>query len=98
RDAHQMPVDAAYPARLDPGARAELIGVVVCMHYLSRMVYVFLSHFLLPPGLGPAARRRFKRGVSLVLRPTLRRPLHPDRSVHLLPARPPAPPSARGAR
>lgn len=88
RAAHHVPVDAAYPARLDPAARAELIGAVVCMHYLSRMVNVFLSNFLLPPGLGPAARRRFKRGMSKLLRPSLRRPLEPYRSARLLPDRP----------
>jgi AhpD family alkylhydroperoxidase len=67
-------------------ARAELVGVLVCLQYLSRMVNVFLSPFLLPPGLGPRARRRFKQGMSWMLRPTLRDPREPGRSVDLLPA------------
>ncbi len=65
--------------------RPELIGVVVSLHYLTRMVNVFLSPFLVPPRLGPVARRRFKRGASLALRPTLRDPREPGRSVGLLP-------------
>lgn len=68
--------------------RAELVGVVVSLHYLTRMVNVFLSSFLLPPGLGPAGRRRFKRGVSRVLRPTLRAVRAPGRSLGLLPDAP----------
>jgi hypothetical protein len=68
------------------GARPELVGTVVGFHYLTRMVNVFLANFLLPPGLGPRARRRFKRGVSRVLRPTLREAREPGRAVGLLPA------------
>ncbi|MEV0271255.1 carboxymuconolactone decarboxylase family protein [Hamadaea sp. NPDC050747] len=65
--------------------RAELVGVVVALHYLTRMVNVFLSSFLLPPGLGPASRRRFKHGVARILRPTLRDPRTPGRALPLLP-------------
>lgn len=73
--------------------RPELVGVVVSLHYLTRMVNVFLSNFLLPPRLGPAARRRFKRGASLALRPTLRDARPPGRSLPLLPEAPPHAPA-----
>lgn len=72
-------------AAFAPAERAELVGVVVALHYLTRMVNVFLSSFLLPPRLGPAGRRRFKRGVGRLLRPTLRTPRAPGRAVDLLP-------------
>ncbi|MGY0236380.1 carboxymuconolactone decarboxylase family protein [Longispora urticae] len=68
--------------------RPELVGVVVSFHYLTRMVNVFLSSFLLPPGLRPASRRRAKRGISRVLRPTLRGDREAGRSVPLLPDAP----------
>ncbi|HEU4424941.1 MAG TPA: carboxymuconolactone decarboxylase family protein [Pilimelia sp.] len=76
--------------------RPELVGVVVAFHYLSRMVNVFLPSFLLPPRLRPGARRRFKRGISRVLRPTLRDPYPPGRSLPLLPDAP-LPPGAAWA-
>ncbi|GIG56794.1 alkyl hydroperoxide reductase AhpD [Longispora fulva] len=68
--------------------RPELVGVAVSFHYLTRMVNVFLSSFLLPPGLRPASRRRAKRGISRVLRPTLRGNREAGRSVPLLPDAP----------
>ncbi|NUT18387.1 MAG: carboxymuconolactone decarboxylase [Hamadaea sp.] len=80
------PFGSAYAFREDD--RAELVGVVVAMHYLTRMVNVFLSSFLLPPGLGPASRRRFKHGVARILRPTLRDPRTPGRALPLLPPAP----------
>jgi len=64
--------------------RAELVGVVVAFHYLSRMVNVFLASFLLPPQLGPSAKRRMKRGVSRLLRASLREEHAPGRSLPLL--------------
>ena len=67
-------------------ARPELVGVLVAMHYLTRMVNVFLSNFLLPPGLSPAGRRRLKQGVGALLGPLLRRSSVPGRAVPLLPA------------
>jgi len=88
RMAHQVDAGAAPPADLTAAARAELIGVVVCFHYLTRMVNVFLSSFLLPPGLGPGRRRRLKQGISRLLRSTLRGTREPGRSLDLLPAAP----------
>lgn len=76
------------PGGVSAVLRAELVGVVVAMHYLSRMVNVFLAPFLVPPGLGPRGRRRFKRGMGLVLRPTLRDPRPAGRSLTLAPSAP----------
>ncbi|MEU8127769.1 carboxymuconolactone decarboxylase family protein [Micromonospora sp. NPDC049049] len=88
RTAHQSDDAAPPPAGLSPADRAELIGVVVAFHYLTRMVNVFLANFLLPPGLAPWSRRRLKQGISRVLRPTLREPREPGRASGLLPAAP----------
>jgi alkylhydroperoxidase family enzyme len=66
--------------------RAELVGVLVGFHYLTRVVNVFLPSFLLPPRLSPGARRRFKRGVSRVLAPTLRGDRPAGLALPLLPA------------
>jgi AhpD family alkylhydroperoxidase len=76
------------PAPFPEAYRAELVGVVVGFHYLTRMVNVFLASFLLPPRFGPVARRRFKRGVSRVLRPMLHGSFAPGRAVPLLPDAP----------
>ncbi|MFI5845717.1 carboxymuconolactone decarboxylase family protein [Catenuloplanes sp. NPDC051500] len=85
RTAHEPGAAQALPGWLDQAGRAELIGVAVTFHYLSRMVNVFLSNFLLPPRLGGNARRRLKRGLSVVLRPTLRDARCPGRALPLLP-------------
>jgi hypothetical protein len=68
-----------------PPERAELVGVVVSFHYLTRMVNVFLASFLVPPRLTPAARRRVKHGIGRLLGRTLREAHQPARSVPLLP-------------
>ncbi|RKR86900.1 AhpD family alkylhydroperoxidase [Micromonospora pisi] len=88
RMASQPDDSGVRPAPFAEADRPELVGVVVSLHYLTRMVNVFLSNFLLPPGLGPAARRRFKHGVSRMLRPSLRDPREPGRSLTLLPDAP----------
>lgn len=96
RAAHECDGSIPMPDSLTAAARAELIGMVVSMHYLTRMVNVFLSNFLLPPGLGPRSRRRLKHGISRMMRPTLRASREPGRSLSLLsPA--PLPPSAAWA-
>jgi len=79
------------PAEVSAAERAELVGVAVGFHYLSRMVNVFLSSFLLPPGLGPRSRRRLKQGLSRVLRSTLRGAPAPGRANGLLDPAPPRP-------
>lgn len=86
RTAHEPGAAQALPGWLDASGRAELIGVAVTFHYVSRVVNVFLSNFLLPPRLGPNARRRLKRGLSRVLRPALRGTRRPGRALPLLPS------------
>ncbi|MEV4625780.1 carboxymuconolactone decarboxylase family protein [Micromonospora sp. NPDC049523] len=88
RIAHQPEDALAGTLPFEPVERAELVGVVVAMHYLSRMVNVFLSSFLIPPRLNAAGRRRFKRGASIMLRSTLRAEHPAGRSVVLLPPAP----------
>jgi len=85
RHAHLPDDPAAGCAPFTEAERPELVGVVVAFHYLSRMVNVFLASFLLPPRLGPSARRRFKRGLSRVLAPTLHADRPPGRALNLLP-------------
>ncbi|SCF02163.1 alkylhydroperoxidase AhpD family core domain-containing protein [Micromonospora matsumotoense] len=82
RQAHTGTTPAPFPAAHGP----ELVGVVVAFHYLARVVNVFLPDHLLPAGLSGAARRRFKRAVGRLLRPTLRAAPRPGRSLALLPA------------
>ncbi|QDY08410.1 carboxymuconolactone decarboxylase family protein [Micromonospora sp. HM134] len=82
RQAHATAPAAPFPAAHAP----ELVGVVVAFHYLARVVNVFLPDHLLPAGLTGAARRRFKRAVGRLLRPTLRGAPRPGRSLALLPA------------
>lgn len=96
RVAHQPGAGVRPPEGLSPGAYAELVALLVSLHYVNRMVNVFLANFLLPPGLAPRSRRRLKRGLSLVLRPVLRNSYEPGRSVGLL-APAPLPASARWA-
>jgi hypothetical protein len=93
RWAHQPGEVAGDQPAFTAAERAELVGVVVGFHYLSRMVNVFLSGYLLPPRLAPPARRRVKQGVSRLLRPSLRTIRPPGRAVPLLPEAP-LPPEA----
>ncbi|MFD0747042.1 carboxymuconolactone decarboxylase family protein [Phytohabitans flavus] len=93
RVAHQPDAPAAVRPPFQEDERAELVGVVVSFHYLSRMVNVFLANFLLPPRLSPRARRRFKHGISRVLSASLREIREPGRSLPLLPDAP-LPPDA----
>ncbi|TDB72551.1 carboxymuconolactone decarboxylase family protein [Micromonospora sp. KC723] len=86
RTAH-LPDEQAGSPPFTEEQRAELVGVVVAFHYLTRMVNVFLASFLLPPRLTPAARRRLKHGISFLLSPTLRE-FPAGRALPLLPATP----------
>ncbi|MET8062726.1 carboxymuconolactone decarboxylase [Micromonospora sp. NPDC005313] len=88
RGAQEAPDGPGMPAWLTPAQSAELIGTVTAMHYLTRMVNVFLSNFLLPPGLTGRARQRMKQGVARLLRETLRTHREPGRSLDLLPDAP----------
>ncbi len=64
--------------------RAELVGMAVAFHYLTRMVNVFLPNTLLPAGVRGATRRRLKQGISVAMRPALRTPAAPGRALPLL--------------
>jgi alkylhydroperoxidase family enzyme len=86
RTAHQLDSPAVLPASVSPAQRAELIGAVVALEYLTRMVNVFLPNYLVPPGLGPRARRRFKQAASVFMRQTLHEAREPGQSLDLLPA------------
>jgi AhpD family alkylhydroperoxidase len=86
RHAHLPDSPAAGRPLFTAAERAELVGVVVGFHYLTRMVNVFLTHHLIPPHLGPRTRRRLKYGIARLLGPTLREPTTPGRSLPLLPA------------
>ena len=77
------------PEDISSVERAELVGVAVGFHYLSRMVNVFLANSLVPQGLGPRSRRRFNQGLGRVLRPTLRGQHAAGRATRLLEAAPP---------
>ncbi|GAA4690287.1 carboxymuconolactone decarboxylase family protein [Phytohabitans rumicis] len=88
RVAHQPDAAVHRKPPFAEAERAELVGVAVSFHYLGRMVNVFLSNFLLPPRLGPRARRRVKQGLSLALSPTLREIRPVGRAVALLPDAP----------
>ncbi|MFC4146093.1 carboxymuconolactone decarboxylase family protein [Micromonospora mangrovi] len=78
--------DAELPELVAGPWRAEIVGVLVSFHYLCRMVNVFLAPYLVPPRLGPRGRRRFKQGMSVVLRPTLHDLRTAGRSLALAPA------------
>ncbi len=88
RSAHEAPGGVPMPAWLSPAQRAELIGTVVSMHYLTRAVNVFLSNFLLPPGVTGRARRRMKQGIGRLLRANLHARREAGLSLDLLPDAP----------
>jgi hypothetical protein len=88
RSAHEAPTAPPVPAWVTPQQCAELVGTLVGLHYLTRMVNVFLSNFLLPPGVTGGPRRRMKQGISRLLRPALRSDREPGASVDLLPPAP----------
>ena len=93
RTAHEAPAGEPLPAWLSPAQRTELVGTVLSLHYLTRTVNVFLSSFLLPPGVTGRARRRMKQGLGRLLRSTLHAQREPGRSLDLLPPAP-LPPDA----
>jgi hypothetical protein len=88
RDAHVADSSTPDSPLVRGACGAELIGVAVAFHYLNRMVNVFLSDYLLPPRIRGTARRRLKRGVSMAMRPMLRRHAPPGEALALLPPAP----------
>ena len=97
RRAH-LPQGAAGGPPGAPEQHAELIGVLVAFHYITRMVNVFQPGYLLPPRLGAPGRRRFKQGLSHVLAPVLRGRFPSGSSLRFLPEGAPLPRSAAWAR
>jgi AhpD family alkylhydroperoxidase len=72
-----------------PAAHApELVGTAVTLHYLNRMVTLFLTASPLPPRLPATARRAVTRVVGRALRPLLQRARVPGAALPLLPAAP----------
>jgi AhpD family alkylhydroperoxidase len=72
---------------VDPAAVPELVGVAVALHYLTRMVDIFLSD-LLPASLTGPPRRVAKRAIGRMQRPVVARVLPAGRSLTLLPHAP----------
>ncbi|MGH3683365.1 MAG: carboxymuconolactone decarboxylase family protein, partial [Natronosporangium sp.] len=64
----------------------ELIGTVVTVHYLSRMVNLFLTASPIPLGLPPTVRRAARRVAGRVVRSALDREVAPGAARELLPA------------
>lgn len=93
RDLHRADAVPVPPA-LTPEQRAELLGVAVAFHYLTRMVNIFLPNYLLPPALRGGTRRMVKNRVAGLLGPMLRRPCTPGECLALLPDADPQPDAA----
>ncbi|MEV4118618.1 carboxymuconolactone decarboxylase family protein [Micromonospora sp. NPDC049645] len=84
RVAHQPDDPVVRQPPFSTAERPELVGVAVTFHYLTRVVNVFLPGFLVPRRFGPAAQRRFKRGLSQVMNPLLRESRLSGRALTLL--------------
>ncbi|MFF3865823.1 carboxymuconolactone decarboxylase family protein [Micromonospora sp. NPDC001898] len=66
----------------------ELAGVAVLLHYLNRVVNVFLRDVPLPPGVPEVALPMVLRVLGWAMMSASRRPHEPGRSLELLPAAP----------
>jgi AhpD family alkylhydroperoxidase len=84
RSAHRRAAGAALPPGYPPQVGAELIGVMVAFHYLTRMVNIFLPSFLLPPALRGGPRRQVKARIAKMMTPMLQRPTTAGASLDLL--------------
>ena len=72
-----------------PAARApELVGTVVLLHYLNRMVNVFLGEVPLPPHVPRMALGTVMRVLGRTFRAASRLPHPPGRALDLLPSAP----------
>jgi AhpD family alkylhydroperoxidase len=71
-----------------PRAAPELVAVAVTFHYLNRMVNVFLTDSLVPPGVPAAIRAGVPRLAGWLLAPIVRRPREPGAALRLLPPAP----------
>jgi AhpD family alkylhydroperoxidase len=93
RTAHLRADGEVRPLPYPAGSAADLIGVVVAFHYLTRMVNIFLPNYLLPPALRGGARRQVKARVAKMMTPMLQKPGTPGATLDLL-ADAPLPPDA----
>lgn len=64
----------------------ELIGTAVLLHYLNRMVNVFLGEVPLPPGVPKFMLGRVMRTLGGMIRAAAREPHPPGMSLQLLPS------------
>lgn len=84
------PADGGGPAFADEQERAELVGVAVTLHYLNRMVNVFLGEMPLPPGAPAAMLGPVTKVLIGLIRGGARRTGSPGASLDLLPEAPSA--------
>jgi AhpD family alkylhydroperoxidase len=70
------------------GEAPELIGTAVLLHYLNRMVNVFLVEVPLPPGVPRMVLGRVMRILGGMIRTAAREPHPPGTSLGLLPSAP----------
>ncbi|MBB5826557.1 carboxymuconolactone decarboxylase family protein [Micromonospora carbonacea] len=84
-----MPVGGNPPPPPFPAAQTpELVGVAVLLHYLNRVVNVFLRDVPLPPGVPELALPMVLRVLGWAMMGASRRPHGPGLSLDLLPAAP----------
>ncbi|WP_235965525.1 carboxymuconolactone decarboxylase family protein [Micromonospora rubida] len=83
-DGRTRPDRPPFPAAQMP----ELAGVAVLLHYLNRVVNVFLRDVPLPPGVPEVALPMVLRVLGRAMMSASRRPHDPGRSLDLLPAAP----------
>jgi AhpD family alkylhydroperoxidase len=68
-----------------PDQAPELIGTILLLHYLNRMVNVFLGEVPLPPGVPHVALRPVMGVISGLVRAAGKRPLPSGASLDMLP-------------
>jgi alkylhydroperoxidase family enzyme len=73
-----------FPAEQAP----ELVGTAVCLHYLNRMVNIFLGELPMPPYVPAAALGVVRRVLVWLIKSGERRTPRPGTSLDLLPAAP----------
>lgn len=84
---HRPPANSG-PRPFPPEQAPELVGAAVALHYLNRMVNVFLGDRPLPPGAPAAMLRPVTRVLVALLRGGAERVGEPGASLELLPDAP----------
>lgn len=79
---------AGAPRHPVPPPAAELVGVAVTFHYLTRMVTIFLARSPVPPRVPRPARAVALRAMGALMAPHTRATIPPGASLDLLPAAP----------